>query len=342
MPTIGVDHLTKVATDIFRAAGSTPENADGVVSSLIGANLAGHDSHGVIRIPFYVNEIENGRLDPKASPTVTHETHSTAIVDGASTFGQVGARFAADLAIKKAREAGVAVVTAMHCHHTGRIGEWVERIAAAGMVGFATGSGPYGPYSTVPFGGAKGALGTNPLAFAVPRGNGKPPILLDYATSAVAQGKLQVARAKGVPVPENSIIDKNGQATTDVEKFFDGGFLLPFAGHKGYALSVIVELLAVGLSGGDKVAKNERASCLFLLAVSPAAFRDSTDFAEYVEGVADRLTAIPPASGFSRVMLPGEPEASTREERRREGIPVPDRTWEAIQKTAGEVGAKIA
>jgi hydroxycarboxylate dehydrogenase B len=341
MLTIGADRLTSVATDIFRAAGATPENTEMLVSSLVGANLAGHDSHGIIRIPYYVSEIKSGKLDPAATPFVAHETATTAIVDGAGTFGQVGSRFAADLAIRKARESGIAAVNAIHCHHTGRIGEWVERVAEAGMVGFATTAGPRGPYSTVPFGGSKGALGTNPLAWAVPRAGGKPPILLDFATTVVAQGKLQVARAKGEPVPAGAIIDKDGQPTTDVEKYFDGGAMLPFAGHKGYALSVIVELLAVGLGGGQKVPEGQRASALFVLAMSPAAFGSARDFEEYVESVSARLTSIPPAPGFQRVMLPGEPEAMTREARLRDGVPVAERTWEQIEQTAKELGLAV-
>src|SRR6266542_6630383 len=168
MLTISADRLTKVASDIFRAAGATEENTDCVVSALVGANLAGHDSHGILRIPAYVADIKRGRLDPKATPEVVQETGATATIDGGSTFGQVGARASADLAIAKAKDNGLAAVTAMHCHHTGRIGEWVERVAAAGLVGFATTAGPYGPYSVVPFGGAEGGLGTNPLAWAFP------------------------------------------------------------------------------------------------------------------------------------------------------------------------------
>src|SRR3954470_298663 len=138
MLTISADRLTKVASDIFAAAGATEENTECVVSALVGANLAGHDSHGILRIPAYVADIKRGRLDPKATPEVIQETAATATIDGGQTFGQVGARASADLAIGKAKDAGLAAVTAMHCHHTGRIGEWVERVAAAGMIGFAT------------------------------------------------------------------------------------------------------------------------------------------------------------------------------------------------------------
>ena len=341
MLTISADRLTRVASDIFTAAGATPENTECVVSALVGANLAGHDSHGILRIPAYVADIKRGRLDPKATPEVVQETAATATIDGGQTFGQVGARASADLAIDKAKSAGLAAVTAMHCHHTGRIGEWVERVAAAGMVGFATTASPYGPYSVVPFGGAEGSLGTNPLAWAFPRAAGKPPILLDYATSAVAQGKLQVARAKGEPVPPGCIIDKDGNPTTDVEVYFAGGHLLPFAGHKGFALSVVVELLSAGLSGATRIPPEQRAGSFFVLAMAPSAFLPAADFETYVEGLAERLTSVAPAKGFARVMLPGEPEASTREDRKKNGIPVAERTWEQINATARDLGVTV-
>lgn len=340
MPTIDSRQLTDLATAIFTAAGASPENADGVVSSLISANLAGHDSHGVIRIPYYVKEIKDGNLDPRARPFIVRESPTTAVVDGAGTFGQVGAHFAADVAVQKARATGLSLVAAMHCHHTGRIGQWVEEIAAAGMVGMATTSGVTGPYQVAPFGGAGGGLSTNPMAWAVPRAAGHAPILLDYATSAVAQGKLQVARAKKAPVPPGSIINAAGEPTTDVEEFFAGGLMLPFAGHKGYALGVMVELLSVGLSGGDTAVPAGRSSCIQLLAIDPSALRPAADFTAYVERLAARLKAVPPAPGFSEVLLPGEPEAQTRATRQRDGIPVPDATWEAIRATAGDLGVE--
>lgn len=341
MPTMQSQRLRTLATDIFTAAGATPENAEGVVSSLIDANLVGHDSHGVIRIPHYVKEIQEGFLDARAKPVVSRETATVAVVDGARTFGQVGSRFAADVAIGKARGAGLSLAVLMNSHHTGRIGEWVERIAAAGMVGMATTSGPNGPYQVAPFGGARGALSTNPMAWAVPRAEGHPPILLDYATSAVAQGKLQVARAKKEAVPPGAIINAAGEPTTDVEEFFAGGLLLPFAGHKGYALGVMVELLSVGLSGGETVSGKGRAGCLQVLAIDPGALRPREEFTAYVERLAARLKAIPPAPGFSEVLLPGEPEARTRQTRQRDGIPVPDATWAAIETTAKGLGVAV-
>lgn len=329
--------LHELGVAIFKAAGATAENAEGVASSLISANLVGHDSHGVMRIPSYIEDIRNGRIRPAAVPFITKEKPATAIVDCAATFGQLGARLTAQTAVRKAKEIGMGGAALYRANHTGRIGEWAELGASQGMITLATASGPF-VRLVAPFGGKDRSLGTNPIAWAVPRPGGKPPILLDFATSAAAQGKLMVARAKHEPVPEGWILDAEGRSTTDVEDYFAGGVLLPFAAHKGYALSVIVELMAVGLSGGDSVPKTERGSCLFVACFDPGAFRPDDLFGQSVERVADRLKAVKPAEGFKEVLLPGEPEARAREQRLREGIPLPDDTWKAISTIASELG----
>jgi len=329
--------LQEIGIAIFKAAGATTENAEGVSSSLISANLVGHDSHGVMRIPSYVEQINNGRLHPAATPKITQEKSATAIIDGASTFGQLGARLTAQTAACKAREVGMGSAALYRANHTGRIGEWAELGASQGMITLATASGAF-LRLVAPFGGRGRALSTNPIAWAVPRPGGQPPILLDFATSAVAQGKLMFARAKHEPVPQGWILDAEGRPTTDVEDYFTGGVLLPFAAHKGYALSVIVELMAVGLSGGDSVAKTEGGSCLFIACFDPGAFRPNNLFGESVERIAGRLKAVKPVNGFEEVLLPGEPEARARDQRLREGIPLPDTTWEAICAVARELG----
>jgi LDH2 family malate/lactate/ureidoglycolate dehydrogenase len=312
------------------------------MGSLVSANLAGHDSHGVIRIPSYVQDIRIGKLLPAAEPTIERETSAIVIVDGQATFGQLGARLAAQTAARRARESGLGAAALYRAHHTGRIGEWAELGAAEGMVTMVASAGAYGPRQVAPFGGKSASLGTHPIAWGVPRTDGKPPILLDFATSAAAQGKLMVARAKREPVPNGWIIDKEGRPTNDVEDFYAGGVLLPFAGHKGYAQSVIVELLAVGLSGGERADPKERASCLYVSCIDPNVFRPDGGFVETVERVGARLKAVEPAEGFREILLPGEPEARAREQRSRDGIPLPDATWEAISAVAAELGVHAA
>ena len=336
------DQLTALASAIFTAAGASPDNTRTVVSSLVGANLAGHDSHGVIRIPSYVEDIRKGRLKPAATPFVTRETGPTTSVDGAATFGQVGARFATETAARRARETSIAGVALKRGHHTGRVGGWAELGASQGMITLAAGARHRVSDRTVaPFGGRAPALGTTPIAWAIPRSGGQPPILLDFATSAAARGKLLVARAKGEPLPPGWIVDSEGRPSTDVEDFFNGGFLLPFAGHKGYALSVIVELMAIGLSGGDLLDSSEHGSCLFVLCIDPKAFRPIEEFDQTVENTAARLKSIPPAEGFDEVLLLGEPEARSRAARTRDGIPLPENTWQALVTVARDFGVPL-
>ncbi len=338
MPTLRAEELRTLGAAIFAALGATPENAAGVMESLVGADLAGHPSHGVLRIPSYVEEIRAGTLRPAAVPTVTHETPATATIDGAATFGQIGARLGATLAARKARDLGLGAAATFGGAHTGRIGEWAEVGAREGFITFAAASTAHGPMIVAPFGGAQAALGTNPFAWAIPRAGGEPPILLDYATSTVARGKLLVARAAGKPSPEGWILDRDGQPSTDVEDFFAGGVLLPFAGHKGYAMAVIAEMLAVGLGGGQTTPPDEPNNCLFVACFAPAAFGPADRFAESIERIANRLTEQPPAAGSEGVLLPGDPEAISRRERERDGIPLADATWAAIATVARDLG----
>ena len=343
MPTRTADELRQLVTSILLAAGAPESHAVIVAHSVVDSNLAGHDSHGVVRIPSLVRDALSGKLKPAASPRVTQETQSTATVDGGSTFGHVGCRLATDIAIRKARETSIAAVALTRANHTGRIGEWAEIGADAGMVTLVLGSRANSSRGTpggtlAPFGGRTGALGTSPIAWSVPRRAGQPPILLDFATSAVAQGKLQIARAKGESVPLGWVIDSEGRPTTDVEAFFRGGAQLPFGGHKGYALSLIVALMSIGLSAGDELDRAEHGSCLFVVCVDPSAFRPAKDFLDFVEETAARVKATPPADGFDEVLLPGEPEARSRVARLRDGIPVPEEIWADLLRSAQSVG----
>jgi len=337
------DQLRELVTATLLAAGASDANARVVAHSVVDSNLAGHDSHGVVRIPSLVRDALSGKLKPAVSPRVTQENLSTAVVDGGSTFGHVGSRLATEIAIRKAQETSIAGVALTRANHTGRIGEWAEMGAAEGMVTLVLGSRANSSRGTAggtlaPYGGRSGAMGTSPIAWSVPRRSGQTPILLDYATSAVAQGKLQIARLKGESVPLGWIIDSQGRPTTDVEAFFGGGAQLPFGGHKGYALALIVSLLSIGLSAGDKLDPSEHASCLFVVCVDPAAFRPAEEFLDFVEQTAARIKAVPPAKGFDEVLLPGEPEARSRIARMRDGIPLPDEIWTELAQLAEGLG----
>ena len=336
--------LTDLSQKVFEAVGCPPDIAKRVTASLVDANLCGHDSHGVIRIPTYVEAVREGHVVADARPSVLRQTGVTALVDGHWTFGQVSAAFATQVAIEKAKGAGVSMVGIVRCNHIGRLGEYATMASDAGVALIVTAGGFGGRgVSAVPFGGSKPLFGTNPLAVGIPAGV-QPDVLVDFATTAVAAGKIDVARAKKVPLPPGSIVDREGRPTTDPEDYYRGGALLPFGGHKGYALSVMVEFLGRVMTGADSFAEGSRGGPVYgrsgtlMLAMDPSVFVDAEQYAAAADETLARLKTVPPAPGTAGVMIPGEPEARSREERLVNGIPLAEETWERILATARGLG----
>jgi LDH2 family malate/lactate/ureidoglycolate dehydrogenase len=339
------EQLRVVTERIFTAAGAPPDLAAEMGEALVGANLAGHDSHGVIRIPAYLRMIESGQLDPKARPEIIKETATTALVDGKWTFGHVAAKYGTTVAIKKAKESGTAVVSIARCNHIGRLGQWASQAAAEGVIAMVTVGGGGGGSQSVrnaaaPFGGAEGAFSTNPISIGMPGGE-TPDMLIDFATTVVAEGKLQVARAKGTPVPEGCILDKDGRPTTNAEDFYNGGVLLPFGAHKGYALAMFVEMLGGAFTPGDEVNGEGRRGGAVIWAVDAYAFRTKDSYEKNADFVLQRVKKIRPAQGFDEVLLPGEPEARSAAAREKDGVPVADTTWQQIVEGGKSVGVDV-
>jgi LDH2 family malate/lactate/ureidoglycolate dehydrogenase len=338
------ERLRELGEAVFRAAGASPENAARVTEALVDANLAGHDSHGVQHVPGYVGSIREGLIVADARPTLLRETPVTALVGGGWTFGQVAAEYATRCAVGKARQAGMAAVGVVQVNHVGRLGEYAEIAAREGVVAIVAAGGFAGESAqAVPFGGARAALGTNPIAIGFPTGRGEP-MFLDFATTAVAAGKIAVARAKGEPLPEGAIVDRDGRATTDPNAYFDGGALLPFGGHKGYALAMAVEFLGRVVTGSETFAAEGRGGAYFarsgtmILAFDPGVFGPPEAYRRRADAEIARVKAVPPAAGFREVLVPGEPEQRARLERRRDGIPLPAATWQAIRDCAISLG----
>jgi LDH2 family malate/lactate/ureidoglycolate dehydrogenase len=339
MPVLTKDVLHDLTAAIFRAAGGPDDLADQVAEVLVENNLAGHDSHGVLRIPEYIKSIRAGEIVPAARPRVIEESDTSALVSGNWAFGQVTGAFAVDLAIAKAKRNKVAVVSVVQAGHTGRLAAFTDRAARQDVVMFMA-IGTVERPMTAPYGGAAAVLGTNPIAFSIPNPDG-PPVTLDIATSAIAAGKVKVAKAKHEQLPPNVILDKNGRPSTDPAAFFDGGFLLPFGGHKGYALAVIAELLSGPLAGADAFPGVTNRSGIFIFAVDAAVFRPFADYATAMAKTLGRIKAVPPAPGFDEVMLPGEPEDRNRVKRAESGIPIPDDTWRALCEVGEELGLNL-
>jgi uncharacterized oxidoreductase len=313
--------------------------AEGVAKSLVLSNLSGHDSHGVLRIPSYVATVDDGTVEPGARPSILTETETTAVVDGNWAFGPATAHYATQLAIEKARAAHVAVISAIRCAHIGRLGEYTELAAREGMVALLVNSGFDGGL-VAPYGGSERILTTNPISFALPAGDDSP-VVADFATSAVAEGKLRVARATGTPVAPGAILDRDGNPSTDARDFYDGGVMLPFGGHKGYVLSVIIELLGQHLAGAEKHQKPGLHFGLAMMVFDVSVFRPLEEFQAVIDGRLDQIRTSRPATGFEKVMAPGDPERRARVERTEKGILLPEDTVQKLRDTAQRFGVPM-
>ncbi|MEY3753572.1 MAG: hypothetical protein RLY27_153, partial [Pseudomonadota bacterium] len=222
MPNIHKDKLHELTKLIFRTAGATDDHASQVADVLIANNLAGHDSHGILRIPEYLENIKNGEIVPSATPEILQESPVSALISGNWSFGQVVGNMATDVAIAKAKSQGVAAVSVVQAAHTGRLAAFTERASDQGVVMFMT-IGTVDRPMTAPYGGAAPILGTNPMAFSLPNRDG-PAVTLDFATSAIAAGKIKVAKAMHQSLPPDTLMDKNGNPSTNPQDFFEGGF----------------------------------------------------------------------------------------------------------------------
>jgi LDH2 family malate/lactate/ureidoglycolate dehydrogenase len=337
MPIIGAEELTAFAVAAYEAAGTPPEHARIVATHQVGANLVGHDSHGVVLLPTYLERIDRGHIAPAARPRLLTETPTTLAVDGQWGFGPVVSEWTMERCIAKAREARVAVATVREQSHVGRLADYPLMAARAGFIGLMMADSGQAPKQVAPFGGREARLGTNPLSIAFPS-DLPGPVFLDMATSAVAAGKLNVARAREQAIPLGWVLDRDGKPTTDPNDYFNGGVMLPLGGpegHKGYGLSFMVETLAAVLPGlGFGVDPQGRHNDgVFMLAVDPGAF-SPTDFKAQVGAFVRYLKETPPAEGFAEVLYPGELEHRTAQRRRQEGIPIEEATWGRLAQVA--------
>ena len=334
---VSVDELRRLSQSILEAVGTPEDLASIVAASLVDANLAGHDSHGVIRLPSYVAAVRDGQVIARARAEKHLLGGACARVDGGWGWGQPAARLAADTALDIASSQGVGLVAIGRCNHIGRLGEYVERLSEEGKMGFVICNSPA---AAAPYGGYTRLLGTNPLAWSAPGPSGSPPVVMDLATATIAEGKLRVARAAGGRVPAGAVVDKQGRPTQDPAAFYDGGALTTFGGHKGFGLSVMAELMGGILSGSQP-------SCLpgynngngtVMLAIDVERFLPLAAFLEQVDAFSSQIRAAPPAPDFTEIMMPGEPEWRSRRQRTADGVPVPAPTYQAILDTASELG----
>ena len=341
MPTIPADKLRNIAAQLLVSAGAGEDEADIVSTHSIGANLAGHDSHGIIQIPTYIDRIRQGDMVPGAPFEIVQETTTTTVVDGHWGFGYVVSERAMQITIDKARTGGVAATTVFSQGHVGRVADYPIMAANAGMIGMMTADSGRAPKSVAPFGGREARLGTNPLCIAMPS-NLEGPLFVDMATSAVAGGKLTLAAARGRAIPEGWLLDSEGNPTTDPAAR-EEGVMLPLGGpegHKGYGLSVMVEILSgilTGLGFAHDPSGRHNDGC-FMAAFNVEAFRPLDAFKQEVADLAEYLKSSLPAAGFTEVYYPGELEHLRTQRTLREGVSVEESTWERLTVLANEFG----
>lgn len=333
--------LRNLMSLMLEASGTPPDLAAFVGSSLVDANLAGHDSHGVIRILAYLEQIRAGLLQPAARAATARQSGAMVLIDGKWGWGQPAMHLATTEAIRLAGEFGLGLATVEHCYHIGRVAPYVEAVAAAHMVGIAMANA--GP-AVAPYGARSRVMGTNPFAWSLPRSGDQPPVTLDVATAFIAEGKLRVARAKGVPCPPGAVINADGVSSIDPNDFYDGGALMAFGAHKGSGLSLLAQILGRGLAGmtPDRLAGRGGGNGPVIIVIDPSRLVPLADFLRAVEDQTLAVHESTPAEGFAEVLMPGEPEIRERQRREREGIDVPDPIWESLMTAAQEWGVRFS
>lgn len=338
-----IDHtrLRLLANRIVAAGGSSPAEAAIVAEHLVEANLRGHDSHGVGMLVAYVRDLEAGALKVNQTPEVISDAGAISVWDARSGYGQVIAREAVEWAIGAARQHGVAVNGLRNAHHIGRVGAYGEIAAQAGMVALHFVNVASGPPPVAPFRGREGRFLTNPVCIAIPGTDSNEPILLDFATSRVAMGKVRVAHNARKPVQEGTLLDHTGRPTTDPSVMYavPRGVVLPFGEHKGSGLALACELLAGAIVGSATVTSStppERGiiNGMLSIVIDPARLSARDSMLREIDAMIAWVKSAAPADPDLPVLVAGEPERIARAERLAHGIPIDDETWSQLSAIA--------
>jgi uncharacterized oxidoreductase len=337
--------LSNAVVALFRQAGSSETEARLVAEQLVGANLAGHDSHGVGMVPLYIDVLVAGELTLNRRPDVVLDQGPLTVLDAGVGLGQVAGHAAMQVAIEKARAHGVSLTGLRNSHHIGRIGHWAEMACAAGLVSIHFVNVIAHPV-VAPWGGSDARLVTNPFAIGVPRPRAEP-LVLDFATSKLAVGKVRVARNMGKTLPAQVLLDAEGRPTRDPAALFDEprGALLPFGDHKGSGLALMCEILGSALFGGpvmhQKPGRVRVINNMGTIAIDPARLGGGEALDDQIARLLDWVKASPaaePPEGVPRaVQVAGEPETRSRRARAA-GIPIDGETWRQLTEAAGKVG----
>ena len=344
------EKLIRIVAQTFAKAGCSDEEAERVARRLTSANLTGHDSHGVLRVPRYVWWMEQGDLVPGRKISIISENDMMAVVDGLQGFGQSVGEQAVQLGIDKAKKSGLSIIALRNTGHLGRIGDWAEMAIDEGLISIHF-VNVAGSVLVAPFGGIDARMATNPVTIGIPLGD-KPPLLLDFATSIVAEGKVMVAAKGGKALPAGALINKEGELTTDPVALYgsfdaaagdggDGGGAIRAMGeHKGSGLAFMCEMLAGALTGGGcaDVETQYFRNGMLSIYIKPGQFADNNQFVQEALTYVDYFKSAKPAKGVDEVLVPGEPEQRRRADRLANGIEIADDAWLSIVDCAREAG----
>jgi uncharacterized oxidoreductase len=347
VPTFSAEVLTEFAARLLTAAAVGGEEAELIAGSLVGANLRGYDSHGVMRIPQYLSQIEEGEIVPGAQFEVLRETPSLMTTDGHWGFGRVQAGRLMERLIAKAQRGGVGVGTMIRSAHTGRLGEYCEMGVEAGLIAMVMVNNHGAVRRVAPPGGKAARLSTNPIAVGIP--HGQQPIVLDFCTCVAAEGKVRVKWIATEQCPDGWLLDSEGRPTNDPGDLYaePPGTILPMGGsqpYKGFGLGLMVEILTGALSGGvcaREVPINPLGNCVFMLVLDPAHFGGTEHFNSEVSQLIGFIRSCPRIEGVDEITLPGDPERRSLARKSTEGLSFDEGNWSKLVKMAAELGVDL-
>ncbi len=338
---VAADTLCRFVAALFAAARVPAEDAALVADTLVRADLWGHSSHGVMRAPWYLDRLRTGVMTPVTAPETVVDAGAVAVIDGRDGVGQVIAHRAMNDAVARARRHGVGIVSVRFSNHHGALGYFTRMAAEQGCIGILAANGSP---AMAPWGGRKKVIGNNPWSIAAPARR-HAPMMLDIANTVVARGKIFLARQKGEPIPADWAIDADGRPTTDPVAAL-AGVILPMAGHKGYAISLMMDVLSGVLSGsgvmtevnGPYQAEKRSGSGHFVMALDITRFGPLDAFEARIERMIAEIKAVPLAEGFEEVFYPGEIEARNEARHLRDGLDLPEKSVRDLVAAGAALG----
>jgi hydroxycarboxylate dehydrogenase B len=342
VPRLNHNQLRNFTESLLSTGGMPPDDAKLVAKLLVKADLRGYPGHGVTRVAPYLKWIKDGTINLRERPRVVREGKITAVIEGNHYIGQAAAHMAMQLAIKKAKEHGAGVVTVRRASHSGRLADYMEMAADAGLI--AMGAVSVGSGTTTLYGGMERIIGTHPMAFGIPARNGRH-IILDFATASMSMGEIQKRVAKKEPIPDDVMLDGHGNPTNDFKALLGPprGVFLPFGGYKGSGVALITEILG-GLLTGNGLARNwwdkggHGINGIFLQAIAVEEFQPLDEFLDRVDELIAFVKSRKTAPGFKEILLPGEQGRKNEERQMRDGVEIDEATWTEVKKVASGLG----